>query len=126
MTTPHQRAEASLVAYGLTLPETEAAQGWSVTRTLRVRNRLFAIFGDKDEPLDQLSFIVKLPISFEMVQDLYFVRESRGWYRRHNWAIAHFGPDDDILAELPTLQAWLRQSYVAVAPKVLARQIVGA
>lgn len=126
MTTPHQRAEASLVAYGLTLPETEAAQGWSVTRTLRVRKRLFAIFGDKDEPLDQLSFIVKLPISFEMVQDLYFVRESRGWYRQHNWAIAHFAPDDDILAELPTLQAWLRQSYVAVAPKVLARQIAGA
>ena len=125
MTTLHQRAEASLIAYGLSLPETQVAQGWSVTRTLRVRDRMFAIFGDKGEPLDQLTFIVKLPISFEMVQDLYFVRESRGWYRQHNWVIAHFGPGDDILAELETLEGWLRQSYVAVAPKVLARQLAG-
>ena len=66
---------------------------------------------------------MKLPISFEMVQDLPFVRESRGWYRQHNWAIAHFGPDDDILAELPTLKGWLLQSYVAMAPKKLGRLV---
>jgi hypothetical protein len=123
MTTPHQRAEADLIAYGLTLPATHTAYGWAFTRTLRVKDRMFAIFGDKGQPVDCLTFIVKLPISFEMVQDLYFVRESRGWYRQHDWVIAHFGPDDDILAEIPTLQAWLRQSYVAVAPKRLGRQV---
>ena len=126
MTTPHQRAEAELTAYGLTLPETDVGPGWSVTRVLRVRNRTFAIFGDKGQPLDQLTIVVKLPISFEMVQDLDFVRESRGWYRQHSWAIAHFGPDEDILAEIPTLQGWLRQSYVAMAPKRLGRLVEGA
>lgn len=121
--TPHQRAETDLIAYGLTLPETDTAHGWAMTRTLRVKDRMFAIFGDKAQPLDQLTVITKLPISFEMVQELYFVRESRGWYRQHNWVIAHFGPDDDIAAELDTLKAWLRQSYRAMATKRLARLI---
>lgn len=121
--TPQERAEAELTAYGLTLPETEVAYGWAMTRTLRVKTKMFAIFGDKAQPLDQLTVVVKLPISGEMVQDLYFVRESKGWYKQHDWVIAHFGPDDDVLAELPTLKAWLRQSYVAQAPKYLARRL---
>ena len=121
MPTPHQQAEAQLTAYGLSLPQTDAAPGWSVTRCLRVRGRMFAVFGDRAEPLDALTLTVKLPISYEMVQDLPFVRQRPGWYRQHRWAIAHFGRDDDILAELDTLKGWLRQSYVAMAPKALVR-----
>ncbi|MDQ0464625.1 hypothetical protein QO010_002409 [Caulobacter ginsengisoli] len=121
--TPHQRAEAELTAFGLTLPETDAGLGWAFTRVLRVRGRMFAIFGDKAQPIDQLTVTVKLPISFEMVQDLWFVRESRGWYRQHQWAIAHFGPDDDPFSEMETLKGWLRQSYAAIAPKTLARLV---
>lgn len=123
--TPHQRAEAELTAYGLTLPETDVVPGWSVTRYMRVRGKGFAIFGDKGEPLDHLTFIVKLPISVEMVADLYFVRESKGWYKQHDWVIAHFNPEDDILTELETLQAWMKQSYVAIAPKPLGRLVSG-
>ena len=124
--TPHEQAEAELTAHGLSLPETHLARGWAFTRNLRVRDRMFAIFGDKAQPRDQLTFIVKLPISFEMVQGLWFVRESKGWYRQHDWVITHFGPDEDVLGELDTLKAWLRQSYVAQAPKVLARRVGGA
>ena len=43
MTTPHQSAEAELIAYGLTLPETEAGQGWAFTRVVRVRGKMFVI-----------------------------------------------------------------------------------
>lgn len=121
MPTPHEQAEAELTAYGLTLPETDAAPGWTVTRCLRVRGKMFAVFGDKGEPLDALTFIVKLPISYEMIQDLPFVRGGSPWYRQNKWAIAHFGPEDDILAELDTLKGWLRQSYVAMAPRALGR-----
>ncbi|HYD45759.1 MAG TPA: hypothetical protein VEA79_10905, partial [Phenylobacterium sp.] len=98
--TPHQRAEAELTAYGLTLLETDAAPGWGFTRCLRVRGKMFAIFGDKAEPLDALTVTVKLPVSYEMVQELPFVRPGSLWYRQHQWAIAHFGSKDDILAEL--------------------------
>lgn len=121
--TPHQRAEAELTRYALSLPETDLAPGWNVTRYLRVRGKGFAVFGDKDEPPDALTIIVKLPISAEMAQTLPFVRESKGWYKQHNWVIAHFGPDDDILAEMETLRAWLKQSYIAMAPKKLGRAL---
>jgi len=121
--TPHQEAEAELTAFGLGLPETDASRGWGPTRSLRVAGKMFAVFGARGEPDDQLSFLVKLPVSARMVQHLSFVRESEGWFRQHDWVIAHFGPEDDVLAELDTLKAWLRQSYVAMAPKRLARLV---
>ncbi|MFN3521052.1 MAG: MmcQ/YjbR family DNA-binding protein [Phenylobacterium sp.] len=121
--TPHQRAEAALTAYGLTFPETTSGPSFGVTRGLYVRKKGFAVFGDRDQPQDALTVILKLPISAEMAAHLPFVREAKGWFKQHNWVIADFGPKDDVLAELDTLKAWLKQSYVAVAPKALSRQL---
>jgi len=123
--TPHQHVEAELTAFGLALPETDVVPGWGPTRYMRVKTKGFAVFGDKGEADDALTMIVKLPIAAEMVQQLYFVREGSGWFKQHNWVIAHFDPDDDILAELGTLKAWLKQSYVAMAPKRLGRLVAG-
>lgn len=126
--TPHQKAEKELTAFGLQLPETDLAPGWATTRCLRVRGKMFCVFGAErhkaDVRPDKLSIIMKLPVSAEMVQDLYFVIESEGWYKQHDWIIAQFGPDDDILAEMDTLKAWVIQSYCAMAPKKLARQVM--
>jgi hypothetical protein len=120
-TTLHQRAEAELTAYGLTFPETALGKGWATLRALDVRRKTFVLFGATGEPLDALTVVMKLPISAEMAQELPFVRPARGWYKQHNWVTAHFGADDDILAEIDTLKGWLKQSYVAVAPKKLGR-----
>lgn len=123
---PCRRAEAELLTYGLSLPETDLAppgRDLESFRYLRVAGKGFTVLGERDERPDELTLTVKLPISAEMVADLPFVRESTGWYRRHNWVIAHFGPDDDVLAELGTLKAWMLQSYMAVAPRRLARQV---
>ena len=121
--TPHQRAEAELTDYGLTFPETTLGQGWATLRALDVRRKTFVLFGAKGEPLDALTIIMKLPISAPMAEELAFVRPARGWYKQHNWVTAHFGPDNDILAEMPTLKGWLKQSYIAVAPKKLGREL---
>jgi hypothetical protein len=125
--TPHQKAETALTAYALSLPETDSAPGWhqGQTRYLRVRGKGFCVFGDKDEPADALTMIVKLPVAAEMVEQLYFVREAKGWFKQHNWVTAHFDAEDDILAELDTLKAWIRQSYCAMAPKALAKLVAG-
>lgn len=123
--TPHQQAESELTEYGLTLPETEVGPGWPPTRCLKVRGKMFYVFGDRKVPEGALTLIMKLPISAEMVQDLYFVRESKGWFKQHDWVIAHFGVEDDILAEMDTLKAWMIQSYCAMAPKKLARMVRG-
>lgn len=119
--TPQQRAEAELTAYGLTFSETTSGPAWQTTRALYVRKKMFAVFGEKGEPLDALTLIMKLPISAEMAEELPFVRPARGWYKQHNWVTAHFGPGDDILADMETLKGWLKQSYIAVAPKMLGK-----
>ena len=82
---------------------------------------MFFVFGDRGEEDNELTMIVKLPISAEMVRDVSFVRESTGWYKQHDWVIAHFDAEDEILAELPTLKGWMLQSYCAMAPKRLAK-----
>lgn len=122
-TSPIQRAEAELVAHGLSLQETSHGPGWVPTRALYFRKKMFFVFGDRKELPGHLTMIMKLPISAEMVRDLYFVQESKGWFKQHNWVIARFGPDDDIMAEMPSLKGWLRQSYCAVAPKKFARLV---
>ena len=122
-TTPHQRAEAELAAYGLSFPETRVGPGWTITRALYVRKKMFAVFGATGEPLDALTLILKLPISAEVAEQLTWVRPARGWYKQHHWVTAHFGADDDVLAEMATLRGWLKQSYVAVAPKKLAKLV---
>jgi hypothetical protein len=123
--TPHRQAEAELTKFGLSLPETEVGPGWPATRCLKVRNRMFYVFGARKEPEGALTLIMKLPVSAEMVQDLYYVRESKGWFKQHDWVIAHFGTEDDILAEMDTLKAWMIQSYCAMAPKKLAKMVRG-
>lgn len=121
--TPQQRAEAELTKYGLTFPETSAAPAWTTTRGLYVRKKMFAVFGATSEPLDALTILMKLPISAELAEELPFVRPAKGWYKQHKWVTAHFSADDDVLAELETLRGWLRQSYIAVAPKMLGKNL---
>jgi hypothetical protein len=123
--TPHQKAEKQLTEFGLTLPETSVGPGWPPTRALTVRGKMFYVFGDRKEAAGELTMIMKLPIAAEMVQELYFVRESKGWFKQHNWVIARFGAQDDILAEMDTLKAWMVQSYCAMAPKKLAKVVRG-
>lgn len=120
-----EKAELALSAFGLAMPETSVGPGWPPTRALYFRKKMFFVFGDRKEPPGHLTMIMKLPVSAEMVQDLYFVRESKGWFRQHDWVIARFGPDDDIAAEMPTLKAWMTQSYCAIAPKKFARLVRG-
>lgn len=121
--TPCQSAEAELTAYGLTFPEVNLGPGWQTTRALYVRKKMFCVFGAKGEPLDALTLIMKLPISAQMAEELAFVRPAKGWYKQHNWVTAHFGPGDGVLAEMGTLKGWLKQSYLAVAPKKLGKML---
>jgi hypothetical protein len=123
--TPHKRTEQELATLGLTMPDTSAGPGSPPTRALCFRKEKFFVFFDRHEPEAALTVIMKLPVSAEIVQDLSFVRESQGWFRQHDWVIARFEPDDDILAKMPTLKAWMTQSWCAVAPKKFARPAPG-
>lgn len=123
MQTPHQRAEAELIKVGLSFPETTTGPAWPPARGLYVKKKMFCVFGAKGEGFDALTILMKLPISAEMAEELPFVRPAKGWFKQHNWVTAHFAADDDVLAELSTLKGWLKQSYIAVAPKTLGRRV---
>lgn len=127
--TPHQRAENELTQFALSLPETDVVPGWGKdddrTRYLRVRKKGFGFFGEKGEAVDTFAMTVKLSTAYEMVLHLPFVHEGSDWYRRNKWIVARFGPDDDVLGELDTLKGWLVQSYVAMAPNKLGREVAG-
>ena len=51
------------------------------------------------------------------------LRPAKGWFKQHSWVTAHFVPDDDVMAGVATLRGWLKQSYIAVAPKKLGREV---
>ncbi len=118
-----ERAEAELTAFGLALPETRLAPGWAPTRALNFRKKTFFIFGDRKEPPGCLTLIMKLPVSAEMVRELPFVMESKGWFLQHDWVIMRFGPDNPIQPEIEALKGWMVQSFCAVAPKKIARDV---
>lgn len=123
--TLHQRAEAELIAYGLTLPETDVVPWASAgSQYMRVRGKGFAVFGH-EASADELRIVLKLPISYEMIQDLPFVRPSKGWNHQHRWATVFFEAGKDPLSEMETLKGWLRQSYRAMAPKKLGLLVAG-
>jgi predicted DNA-binding protein (MmcQ/YjbR family) len=122
--TPHEKAEKDLTAFALTLPESDAGLAWPPTRAVRVKGKMFCVFGNRGEPVDELTIILKLPVAAEMVQELYFVQESKGWFKQHNWVIAHFNAEDDILGEMDTIKAWVIQSYCAMAPRKLSKLVM--
>ncbi len=117
------KLEAELTAFGLELPEATASRGWGATRELLVRKKTFVMFGAHDEQPGGFSMTCKLPVSYEMVQELSFVRPGTPWYRKNNWVKVYFEPDQDGLSEVETLKAWTLQSYIAVAPKPLGRSV---
>jgi hypothetical protein len=121
--TPHQRTEKKLSASGAddarNVGGARLAAGAGAVcpheDVLRVRRQTGAD--------GALAMIMKLPGPAALVQDLSFERESKGAFRQHDWLIARFVSEEDILAEMPTLKACMTQSSCAVAPKKFARLV---
>ena len=55
--TAQQKAEAELTAFGLSLPEISIGPGWATTRVLKVRSRMFPVFGDRNEQPNELTIM---------------------------------------------------------------------
>jgi hypothetical protein len=67
---------------------------------------------------------VKLPSSGMVALSLSFARPTGYGLGRAGWVSAEFGPKEDI--PLPMLRDWIAESYRAVAPKTLVRQLEAA
>lgn len=115
-------AEQALIAYALGFPEAWEDHPWDHT-VAKVGKKVFVFFGGAASPPGELSLTVKLPISAEMALTLPYVTRAGHGLGNSGWVNARLGAGDDI--DQDTLRGWIAQSYRAVAPKKLVKQLDG-
>jgi predicted DNA-binding protein (MmcQ/YjbR family) len=119
-TKPSARTEkqvAVLRAHALAYPDTREDFPWGHS-AFKVRDKAFAFLHADAEGL---SISVKLPESNALALELPFVEPTGYGLGKSGWVSARFAPNQD--APLAMLQDWLRESYAAIAPKRLVKQL---
>jgi len=101
----------------LALPETSEGSS-CVNRAFKVRKKNFLFLGEKP---GQIRVMLRLKASAEQARALDDPRFTVG---NTGWLTALFAPDD--APDVGVFTPWLRESYCALAPKTLARQVSAA
>ena len=89
-------------------------------RVVKVKGKVFVFLG-REEPL---GISVKLPQSRLMALALPFASPTAYGLGKSGWVTAQFGPREK--PPMDVLKAWIDESYRAVAPKKLVKQLDGA
>lgn len=117
-TTQTSMAFSAIKAHGLTLPEAWEDHPWGET-VLKVRKKIFVFLNGSREGV--LAISVKLPRSAEFALLHPFASKTGYGLGNSGWVTCEFNDSDAI--PLDMLIEWMEQSYRAVAPKTLARQV---
>lgn len=115
-----EKLHAALIAHGLTLPEAWEDHPWGET-ALKVRKKVFVFTGLGET----FSLGVKLPFSGEATLAQPYASPMGYGLGRHGWISLTLTQKDlqnEALSEL-ALQALIDESYRAVAPKTLGKQV---
>ena len=115
-----KEAERRLIAFAATFPGAWEDHPWDHT-VMKVGPKVFVFFGGAAAAPDTLSVTVKLPISYEMALTLPFMRPAGHGLWKGGWAQLSQVTGDDF--DLETIRGWIAQSYRAVAPKKLVKQL---
>jgi predicted DNA-binding protein (MmcQ/YjbR family) len=110
-------AEMALRKIGMAFPEVTEDFPWG-HRTLKVKGKAFIFMSTED---DELGLSVKLPHSGDFALMQPFASPTGYGLGKSGWVSARFGKKDKVPVEL--LGLWLRESYLAIAPKKLAAQV---
>ena len=119
-TLPAKEAERRLIAFAAQMPGAWEDHPWDHT-VLKVGKKVFVFFGGAAATEDELSVTVKLPISYEMALTLPYMRPAGHGLWKGGWAQLRQQTGDDF--DLDTIKGWILQSYRAVAPKNLVKQL---
>lgn len=115
--------EDEMRRYALGFPEAIEDHPWDHV-AIKVRKKNFVFLGGHKDAEGLFSMTVKLPQSAEMVVNLPFVEPSGYGLGRAGWVTVKLSEGDD--AEPEMLKEWIEQSYRAVAPKTLVKQLDAA
>ena len=117
-TSPHASAFDRIRAFALSLPGTTEEFPWGES-AFKVRTKTF-IFTSNDATGLRLS--IKLPQSREFALEYPFTTPTGYGLGKSGWVTASFAPEDT--PPLDIIEAWIGESYRAVAPKTLAASFV--
>jgi predicted DNA-binding protein (MmcQ/YjbR family) len=104
------RAEAALRAYALSLPGAVEEFPWG-DRVAKVNKKVFVFLGTHE---GGLAMSTKLPRSAAIALTLPFASPTRYGLGKSGWVTARFGAKENPPIEM--LQAWIEESYRAIAP----------
>jgi predicted DNA-binding protein (MmcQ/YjbR family) len=113
-------SESLLREFALAYPETKEDFPWGY-RALKVKKKAFVFMG-AEEGMTSMSF--KLPKSAKTALKHSFTEPTHYGLGKHGWVTATFDSGDDLPMDL--LRRWIDESYRAVAPKTLVKQLEGA
>jgi predicted DNA-binding protein (MmcQ/YjbR family) len=112
-----RQAEAELMKFALAYPTAREDSPWG-ERVAKVGKKIFVFF---HVPSDSLNVTVKLPDSAGIALGLPFVKPTGYGLGKSGWVTATFGPKD--VVPLPMLKQWIDESYRAIAPKLLVKEL---
>jgi predicted DNA-binding protein (MmcQ/YjbR family) len=104
--------------FALTFPETREDHPWGES-AIKVRGKTFVFLGG---PEGELRISIKLPHSREFALEYRFTEPTHYGLGKSGWVTASFGPNSK--PPLDVLEAWIAESYQAIAPKSLTANAV--
>jgi predicted DNA-binding protein (MmcQ/YjbR family) len=107
-----RRCEA-LRRFAFGFPETHEDHPWGEI-ALKVRGKVFVFLGADG---DSVHFSVKLPQSADQALSLPFTQPTPYGLGKSGWVSASIGPK--VKAPAALLEAWIEESWCAIAPKTL-------
>ena len=111
------RAVDRLMKYSLSFPEAWEDHPWEDT-VVKVRKKIFVFVGIYEQ---QLSLTVKLPESRDYALTLDWTEPTGYGLGKAGWITAHIPLHADVPIDL--FEEWIDESYRAVAPKTLVKQL---
>ena len=110
----------ALRAFALAYPGAQEEYPWG-ERVVKVKGKVFVFLGREE---DGLGIAVKLPRSATMALGLPFTSPTPYGLGKSGWVSVQFGKGEKPPMDL--LRTWIDESYRAVAPKTLVKQLDGA
>jgi predicted DNA-binding protein (MmcQ/YjbR family) len=117
MATP-ARARKKLMAHALAFPEAYEDHPWGED-VVKVNKKIFVFFGIPEGA--SFGCTTKLPESREFAMTFAFTEPSGYGLGKAGWISSTFAKGDDIPVDM--LMDWIDESYRAVAPKRLSKQL---
>ncbi len=114
------RTAERLLEYALAFPEVREDHPWG-ERVAKVGAKVFLFFGQGSARGESLTLAMKLPQSGLAALDRPECEATAYGLGKHGWVTARYERGDEPPIEL--LQAWIEESYRAIAPKKLVRAL---